>query len=209
MRVLVGALVVVAVAVAGCSSSAEEPTSPCATGYLGDPAAAPELELRALKADGTDVPLADGDDLAILFPPQGGRVAFVGIRVRNVDGCAMQITGALRDPVSKQLRLDGRTTNLRRDTDGWGVSGRGVTTNIVDSAEIGDYANVPICPNQWASQDIYDQRFTLDVQIVDRAGKRADRTLTVVPRCADPGERATSCRCLCKEGYVLGETCTP
>ena len=82
-----------AVALQGCPD--EEPDAPsrdagpdassvCPTGYLGDPLLPPVIELRALRADGADVPLADGDDLAVLFPPQGGRVAFVGVRLGRI-----------------------------------------------------------------------------------------------------------------------------
>jgi hypothetical protein len=185
----------------------EPPPSVCPTGYLGDLKADPIIELRALRADGTDVPLNDGDDLAVLFPPQGGRVAFVGVRALNVDGCGMQIVGALRDPNTKQLRLDGRTVNLRREPDGWGTTGRGTATNIEDSAEIGDYSNIPLCPNQWADQDVYDKGFELEVVITDRLKKTITKKINVVPRCAEPGEKETACRCLCRNGYVLGETC--
>lgn len=179
----------------------------CPTGFLGDPSKDPVLELRALKADGTDVPLADGDDLAVLFPPQGGRVAFVGVRAINVDGCGMQLVGALRDPISNQVRVDGRTVNLRKEPDGWGTTGRGAETDLASSDAIGDYSNVPLCPNSWAEQDVYDQRFGLEVQIKDRRGKTATKKIQVTPRCAEPGVKETACRCLCKKGYVLGEAC--
>ncbi len=182
-------------------------TSVCETGYLGDPSAPAQLELRALKADGTDVPIASGDDLAILFPPQGGRVAFVGVRAKNVDGCGFQVVGAVRDPMTKQIRLDGRTVNLRRDPDGWGATGKGVSTDIESADDIGNYSNVPLCPNQWAEQDVFDQPFELEVQIEDRRGKTASAKISVTPRCAEPGAKLTSCRCLCKRGYVLGESC--
>ncbi len=181
--------------------------SVCATGYLGEPEAPLAIELRALRSDGTDVPLASGDDLAVLFPPQGGRVAFVGVRANNLDGCGVQVVGALRDPLSKQLRLDGRTVNLRREADGWGTTGRGTATNIEDSAEIGDYSNVPLCPNQWADQDVFDRTFELEVLVTDRRGKTASTKIQVVPRCAEPGAKETACRCLCRNGYVLGESC--
>jgi hypothetical protein len=181
--------------------------SPCAAGFLGDPALEPQIELRTLKADGSDVPLADGNDLAIILPPQGGRVAFVGIRATNLDGCGVQITGALRDPATKQIRVDGRTTNLNREPDGWGVSGRGTTTNIEDSALIADYSNIPLCPNQWASTDVYDQTFELEVIVQDRRKKQVSKIIKVTPRCAEPGAKETSCRCICKKDYALGDVC--
>lgn len=184
-----------------------ESSSTCPAGYIGDPELPAELELRALRADGTDVALGAGEDLAVLLPPQGGRVAFVGVRARNVDGCGLQVVGALRDPVTKQLRLDGRTVNLRREPDGWGTTGRGTTTNIEDSAEIGDYSNIPLCPNQWAERDVFDQTFELEVVVTDRKKKTVSKKIDVVPRCAEPGAKEVACRCLCRNGYVLGETC--
>jgi len=179
----------------------------CAAGYLGDRNAPIEIELRALKADGKDVPIVDGDDLAVVFPPQGGRVGFVGVRARNINACAVQLIGALRDPISKQVRLDGRTVNLRKEPDGWGTTGRGAETDLGSSDAIGDYSNMPLCPNQWAEQNLFDNTFELEVQLKDRDGKTASKKINVTPRCAEPGEKETACRCLCKKGYVLGESC--
>jgi hypothetical protein len=204
---------IVALAAAGVLAGAlvacpedEPPVGQCDIGILGDPNMDPVIELRALRADGTDVPLRNGDDLAVLFPPQGGRVAFVGARVINVDGCGMQIVGALRDPLSRQIRLDGRTLNLRREPDGWGTTGRGSRAAIEVSDEIGDYSNIPLCGNQWANQDVYDVPFELEVVITDRRKKTATAKIMVTPRCAEPAREA-ACRCLCKKGYVLGEDC--
>lgn len=185
-----------------------EAPSACAAGFLGEPGAPPLVELRALRADGVDVALRDGDDLAVLLPPQGGRVAFVGVRALNLDGCGLQIVAALRDPTSRQVRLDGRTVNLRREPDGWGTTGRGTSVDISLSDEIGDYSNVPLCPNQWADQDVFDRPFELEVELVDRSRKTiATRSIVVTPRCAEPGERELACKCLCRDGYVLGERC--
>jgi hypothetical protein len=204
------ALLAAIVALAGCpvgDHAGEDAGAACATGYLGDRAAEVQIELRALRADGRDVALADGDDLDVIFPPQGGRVAFVGVRATNLDGCAVQVIGALRDPTSKQVRVDGRTVNLRADDDGWGVTGRGVSTQLEDAAEIADYSNVPLCPNQWATQDVFDAPFELEVRVSDKQGKTAAKAITVTPRCAEPGAKETACRCLCRHGYKLGETC--
>ncbi|MDB4942127.1 MAG: hypothetical protein JWP97_1661 [Labilithrix sp.] len=181
--------------------------SVCPTGFLGDPAKDPEIELRALTAEGKDVPLTDGADLAIIFPPQGGRVVFVGVRANNVDGCGIQITGAVRDRTTQQVRLDGRTLNLEREPDGWGTSGHGTAVSFEDSALIGNYSNVPVCPNQWAASDVFDHVFELEVLVKDRLGRKITKTITVTPRCAEPGAKETACRCLCKNGYILGESC--
>lgn len=208
------------IALAGCPGGSDAPPAgdggveaapdapaDCPAGFLGDPNEPMQLELRALRANGTDVPLNDGDDLAIVFPPQGGRVAFVGVRAINLDGCGVQVTGALRDLGSRQVRVDGRTVNLRKEADGWGTTGQGTTTNLEDSAAIGDYSNVPLCPNQWAEVDVFDKPFEVEVLVKDRRKKTATKTVRVTPRCAEPGAKEVACRCLCKRGYVLGESC--
>lgn len=191
---------------AGAEAEPDAP-SDCPAGFLGDPSKEIELELRALRADGTDVPLGEGNDLAIVFPPQGGRVAFVGVRARNLDGCGVQVTGALRDVGSRQIRVDGRTVNLRKESDGWGTTGQGTTTKLEDSAAIGDYSNVPVCPNQWADIDVFDHPFELEVLVQDRRKKKMSKVIKVTPRCAEPGAKESACRCLCKKGYVLGASC--
>ena len=212
-------MVALAIAIAGCPGEGGDPAadagpeaapdgpSDCPAGFLGDPSKEIEIELRALRADGTDVPLVDGNDLAIIFPPQGGRVAFVGVRAINLDGCGAQVTGALRDLGSRQIRLDGRTVNLRKEPDGWGTTGQSTTTNIEDSAAIGDYSNIPLCPNQWADVDIFDKPFELEVLVQDRRKKKMTKVITVTPRCAEPGAKETACRCLCQSGYILGQAC--
>lgn len=209
-----------AAALAGCPGDGADPVadggveaapdapSDCPAGFLGDPSKPIEIELRALRADGTDVPLGEhGNDLAVVFPPQGGRVTFVGIRAINLDGCGVQVTGALRDIGTRQIRIDGRTVNLRKEPDGWGTTGRGTVTNIEDSAAIGDYSNIPVCPNQWADVDVFDQPFELEVVVQDRRKKTMTKTIKVTPRCAEPGEKEAACKCLCKKGYVLGQSC--
>lgn len=219
--VVLGPVLAAAIVMAGCPGGGDDaqpeveagpeaaPDAPtdCPAGFLGDPAKEIELELRALRADGTDVPLADGDDLAIVFPPQGGRVSFVGVRAINLDGCGVQVTGALRDIATRQIRVDGRTVNLRKEPDGWGTTGQGTTTNIEDSAAIGDYSNIPVCPNQWAESDIFDKTFELEVLVQDRRKKKMTKVIKVTPRCSEPGAKEAACRCLCKNGYVLGESC--
>ena len=187
-------------------STTDAPTD-CPAGFLGDPSKEPEIELRALTADGTDVPLVDGDNLAVIFPPQGGRVAFVGVRANNIDACGVQVTGALRDIATAQIRIDGRTLNLDREPDGWGTSGHGTATKFEDSALIGNYSNIPLCPNQWAAVDVFDQTFELEVLVQDRRKKKVSKKIKVTPRCAEPGAKEIACRCLCKKNYVLGESC--
>jgi hypothetical protein len=171
---------------------------PCKLGYLGDRAREPEIKLTALGVDGTSTDLAEGGNVPIITPPQGGRVLFVGARVTNILPCSATITGSLRDPDTRQLRADKRTVNFAPTGDGWGGS--------VD-ADIATFANIPVCPNQWASRNIFDSSFELTIAIADKEARQAEKSIHVTPVCAEPGALLSECTCICKQGYVLGERC--
>jgi hypothetical protein len=172
-------------------------------GFLGDPASPPALDLLVLRADDTVAPLADGDHVPMLFPPQGGRVIFVGVRVTNVDACGLQLTGALRDEATRQVSLDSRTVDLVPTGDGYGASAAG---SEPVTAAIASFANVPTCPNQWASTDIFGHEFGLEVSIKDRGGRTMTKAIHVTPECGEP-ENLGECLCICAAGYVLGQMC--
>jgi hypothetical protein len=197
----------IAVASVGCAPHGAANTNggdggPACAPYFGDPSAPAQIELTALKDYKDEVPLADGDDLSILFPPQGGRVIFVGIRAKNVDGCELELSGDLRDTQNNRSSVDTRIVDLQGDGGGFGASGV-----IADggSAVIANYANITVCPNEWASTDLFDQTFTLEVSIQDRRGKTASKSIRVVPRCVASGP--PTCACICAHGYVLGQSC--
>jgi hypothetical protein len=176
---------------------------PCATGYLGDPAAAPELDLQILRADESVSALNDGDTVPMILPPQGGRVIFVGVHATNVDGCSLQLTGALRDLSTQAVRVDSRTVDLVATGDGYGVSGAPMTTV---SAAIANFSNVPLCPNEWSPTDLYGNVYGLEVTIQDRRGKQLTKKIHVIPQCGEP-QNLDQCLCICKGGYVLGMPC--
>lgn len=175
----------------------------CQLEYIGDKDAPIEMEIVALDPQYDAQPLAGGGDLSILYPPQGGRVTFVGVRAKNLDPCAVRLGGSLRDPATEQVRIDTRTINLDPTDDGWGAS---------DPTDISTFSNIPVCPNSWASTDVFDQSFTLAVTLRDKDGKETKSEIDVVPRC---NETATlngvnlqkECTCQCKQGYVTGEMC--
>lgn len=195
--------------VSGCSDPVPTPPpappTECGVPYVGDPNAPIELEIRALKADGSDVAVTEGSDLALIFPPQGGRVAFIGVRAKNLNPCGMQLLGAIRDPRSKQVRIDARTVNLQLTADGYGVTGTG-NTDVSSDVAIAAYSNVPVCPNQWSAEATEGTDYEIEVKVTDVAGKKAGAKVRVIPRCAEPS-REPQCKCLCKKGYVLGEAC--
>ena len=200
-----------ALALAGCPSSSsggdagapDSSVPTCTVGILGDPAGAPDFQITA-PGPTADVVLADGNDVALALPPQGGRVIFAGVRATNVDGCALQISGAVRDLSTQQVRVDSRTVNLVRGSDGvWGTSG---IPGTPPNSQLANYSNIPVCPNEWASSDLFDHTYQLEMTIRDRRGKELTKTVKVIPRCSEPSE-AAECACICKVGYMLGEPC--
>ncbi len=193
-------------AAAGCTSSATtySEAAACAAGVLGDLAKPPDFAIQVLLPDQSIGSVEDGGSVPLLFPPQGGRVVFVGVRATNIDGCAMKLTGALRDPSTRQVRFETRTINLVATGDGWGQSG---VVDATHGAAIANFANVPVCPNQWATRNVYGQPYALEVTIEDRQSTRSlTKIVQVTPECAEP-ENASQCACICMAGYVLGQTC--
>ncbi len=188
----------------GAPDAGQDADPSCGAPYLGDPSKSIELEIHALLSDGlTDAPLAEGGDLALVFPPQGGRVAFVGARATNLDPCGVQLKGALRDLGNQSPRVDARTVNLNPTGDGWGTTAP-ATPSV--SAALASYSNVSACPNQWASTDVFDHEFQLEVTLTDRRKRTMTKTIKVTPRCNE-AVRVVECKCLCKVNYVLGEAC--
>ncbi len=186
---------------AACSPEPDAPADSgpaCTLAFIGDKSKPLEIALTVRDANGKSVPLKEGDDVPLIFPPQGGRVVFVGARVNNVDPCAVKLSGAIRDVATNQVRVDNRTVNLVLGSDGWGGG--------VDE-DISTFSNVPMCPNQWASTDAFDKPFRVEVTVQDKTGRSASKQVTVTPRCAEPANVA-ECLCICKKGYVLGEVCT-
>jgi hypothetical protein len=192
-----GLLIVTALAISGCPApSDDDAPSKCPGLYLGDPTAEPQLEIIYLDAAAETQDLGSGA-VPLIFPPQGGRVLFVGARATNVDPCAATLTGAIRDPTSKKVQLDKRTVNLTPTASGWGESAEG------DAAS---FANVPACPNQWSDTDLFGGSYELTVALETKDGKSITKTATITPFCGEP-ENEAQCRCICKKGYVLGEAC--
>jgi len=186
---------------AACGPGAARPDAgenrQCANAFVGDEAAAPEVVLTTLGADNSTQPLDPGGKVQMLIPPQGGRVIFIGVRARNLAPCGVQLLGSLRDPASGEVRLDSRTVNLQPTSDGWAASQDG---------QIADFANVPVCPNQWSSKDLYDAPYEIAVTVTDGRKRSGQSTMQAVPTCVD-GD--AFCRCICGRDYVLGQSCAP
>jgi hypothetical protein len=176
----------------------------CAAGFLGDRTGAADFEPLVLLADDSVAVVQDGGSVPLLFPPQGGRVLFVGVRATNVEGCALQLTGTLRDMASNRTSVDSRLIDLISTGDGWGASAMSGTPAL--SAVIASFSNINACPNDWSTTDLYGHAYGLEVTIVDRNKKRLTKQLQVTPECGQPANMG-ECLCICKAGYVPGTPC--
>jgi hypothetical protein len=202
-----GALTAACLAMAACSSPARSDAGPldaepCAAGFLGD-GGAPDFEFQVVLADGAVATIEDGGVVPLLFPPQGGRVIFAGVRATNIDGCALQLTGALRELATSKVMFDRRTINLTATGDGWGAS---ATSSQSTSGAIASFSNIPTCPNQWSTTDVYGHSYGLEMTIHDRAQRELTKKIQVTPECGQP-ENLAECLCICKGGYGTESRC--
>jgi hypothetical protein len=195
----------IAVAACGLACTGADGTGPppCTAGFLGSQSASLDFDLQVLTAGDQVVALSDGDIAPMIAPPQGGRVVFVGVHATNLDGCAVQLTGALRDLTTDSVTLDSRTINLLATGDGYGVSG---TPSTAVSSAIANFSNVPVCPNEWASENVYGVAYGLEVTVQDRGGRQLTKKIHVTPQCAEQNN-LNECLCICQKDYVLGQSC--
>ncbi|MBI4820986.1 MAG: hypothetical protein HY791_32275 [Deltaproteobacteria bacterium] len=183
----------------GCQTSPEpepepEPTS-CPMGDLSLPI---EAHIVHRNEDAQLELTEQNGEIPLIQPPQGGKVLFVGVRAKNLDGCGVRISASLRDPCSGLLvSLERRPVDLALSADGFGEPARPET--------IDNFSNLPACPRAGTDRDLFGQTYLLRVTIEDRDGRKAEASLAVVPRCADPTREL--CECECRSDYVLGESC--
>jgi len=185
------ALLIAAGALVACSSPDR-----CAA---GDPAQPLEMRVVVFGADVAPAVIGDGARVALMKPPQGGRVIYAGAEVRGGDICnPVNLVGALRDPTTHAVfGLEGRPVLLAARSDGWAAA---------DEVQPSNYANIAVCPNQRSSRDIDEEPYELYVKLTDGVGRSAEGVVDVVPFCAEP-DTFDECTCICKTGYVLGQSC--
>jgi hypothetical protein len=159
------------------------------------------IELAALWADGAAQihELADGAEVDLLPPFQGGYVIYVGVKAKNVDGCNVQLTAALRDTGNNQvIALEQRPVHLDAQADGWATP----------TSAYNDLANVPACPNAGAISDVDESTWQLELRLDEVGGRTATAILAVAPVCrpGGPGE-LEGCQCQCDADFVVGSGC--
>jgi hypothetical protein len=192
------ASLVVACALAACTESTERPDAGQQSCFIGSEGAAPELEILHRVMDGGFETTLSGASIQLVQPPQGGKMLFVGVRARNLDGCPLQITAALRDQCDDTVvSLERRPVVLEDDGSGWGVP--------VDPIELNNYSNLPACPRAGNIRNIQGEPYLLRVRAEDKAGREASAELMVTPVCGEPDREL--CECECDVRFVLGESC--
>lgn len=202
-------LLAIAAAAAACGDDGATPDAPPADapppdGWIpcvaGDPSLPPEMELLHLDEIFQQQPLADGDPLPLVTPPQGGKVVFVGMRIKNVELCGepfATIQAALRDPCTD------RVIGIERRPIQWTVADDGFAEPLNPRA-ISDYANVAACPNAATGHDVDGHPYQLEVRFYPpNSAPAVERIITVTPTCLDDD----GCKCECDADYVLGEAC--
>lgn len=181
---------------AACGDAGE----PC--DFVGDRAAQPEIELRMLDAAGVASAISDGARVPLILPPQGGKVILASVRARNLCADVVQLRAWVRDgatDTSPIVGLEGRPVTLVAQGDGWAYPS--------EPTEIASYANIPLCPNASSSRDIHEQPYQLTVRVTDAEKRVGEKSVIVTPFCAEAQYEA-ECRCTCKQGYVLGSSCS-
>lgn len=184
----------------GGTDPAEDPIiRDSCSGFVGDQALPAEAEILVMDAAGQVAPIAGGARVPLVEPPQGGKVIFATVRARNLDSCAVQLTGYLRDgagEASPIVGLERRPVDFKLGDDGWAYP--------AEPAQLSSYANIPLCPNLASTRDIYEQPYPLTIDVVDGGGRRASAGVTVTPYCSEPAREA-ECLCTCGVDYTLGE----
>jgi hypothetical protein len=150
--------------------------------------------------------LADGDDVALIHPPQNGRVILIGAQVENLTTDTVDIQTTLRDPVSGTVYVDTGRTIAMVPVDGQpGL----MQPDLRSRTQV---SHMTMCPVH-GDRDVVDQSWSLEVSITEwdtACARTGSATLHVVPRCVDtdPTELA-NCRCLCQTGGSLTSCATP
>jgi hypothetical protein len=139
------------------------------------------------------------DQIPLIEPPQGGKVVFVGVRARNLDGCPVIIQAALRDLCDQSIiSNEQRPIVLSPTGDGW------LEPQL--PGEIINYANLPACPAAGATRNVQGEQYELIIKVTDKMQRTATQTVKVRPFCAEPNVY-NMCLCECQGRAMLGAPC--
>lgn len=188
---LQAALAGVVVLVSAC------PSNDC---FIGDQSKDPEIGLVYRSSDGVMHELAAGGQVPLILPPQGGKVMFIGVRAKNIDGCPVTLTASLRDQCTNNLvALEERPVTLEATGDGW------LTPKVPTALE--NYSNLPACPRASIDRDINNEPYELTIKVEDKTGRKGSVKMMVTPACMDSSEK-DQCECECAAEYRQGLACS-
>lgn len=170
--------------------------------WVGDYEQQPVVEL-VWSSGGAWQPLGEDQPVPMVVPGQGGRVLLLGVRAKNVDACALQLSMSVHDQCTaadgndgRIVGREGRPIGLRGRADGWAVPS-------TDDDAFDVYANVPTCPNLASSRDFDGHPYLVRARVEDQStGRTAEASGSVVPTCDD-----VWCECECDADAVLGAGC--
>lgn len=192
------AFIFLAFALFACSNAESKDSGLRDSGcFVGSEDAGPEMIIIHQTVGGTIAETLAEGPVPLIEPPQGGRVIFVAARARNLDGCPINVTAALRDVCTNRVvGFESRDVLMKPTGDGW------IEPEFPD--QLANYSNLAACPVAAATRDIHDQRYMLEVRLTDVAGRSIEKHVPVFPVCAEPA-MLDECLCLCRARYVLGE----
>ncbi len=188
---LLGALLCVAADCPGGDDGPDPPTE-C---FFGDENASPEGELVFLDENFVVQPFTDGQRVPAILPPQGGKVIFIGVRLKNMDMCSIQANGGVFDDCQTPPRVIGREGRalsfVLNEASGFAEPANPETIN--------NYVNIPLCGNFTSSRDIDDEPYRIELRISDRAQRALVFRAELTPFCAGaPNTDGTFEQCLCE-----------
>jgi hypothetical protein len=175
--------------------------------FFGDEGQDPVGELVFLDEDFQLQDLAPGQAVPLILPPQGGKVVFIGARLKNMDLCSLQANGGVFDDCPTSPRIIGR-------------EGRGIqmvenaATGFAEPADpttINNYVNLPLCGNFTSSRDIDGEPYRVEIRFSDRARRSLVLTADITPFC--PGEPGAEdgqfeqCTCECDADFGFDGAC--
>lgn len=143
--------------------------------------------------------LDSGADVALVHPPQGGRVILIGAQIGNITTDIADIKTTLFGPDGSTYTEAARTIALVPVPGQPGLMQPDLRTRT-------QVSHMTMCPVH-GDRDIVDQTWTLEVSITEYdvdCPRTGSTRVDVVPRCVDTDPTELSnCRCLCQVGGSL------
>jgi hypothetical protein len=141
----------------------------------------------------------DGDTVDLVFPPQGGFVMFVGVKVRGLSSPNVRLEASLLDTNGTSLASDTRQLTLH-------PASNDATLWLPDLSSYVDVANITVCPS-YDNVDRFGRPYQLECSVTELSTQRTGKTRRlVVPACRQTDVSLQQrCRCLCAANYTDGK----